>query len=205
MKLYAANPGRFLGQLLADLLFVVWLLLWVWAGQVVHGATMQLAEPGRQVTESATTISDSMTDAGGVLADLPLVGEQARAPFDQAAGAAGGLADAGRAQVRAVSELAGWLRLAVIGIPVLVVALFYLPARVRFVRRATAGARFLDGDPDLDLFALRALATQPLTVLSGVDADPAAAWRAGDRDVTHRLAALELRSLGLRPPPAPRA
>lgn len=205
MKLYAASRGRFLGQILVDVLFVLWLLLWVWVGQAVHDATMQLAEPGRQVTESATTISDSMGEAGGVLAELPLVGEQAQAPFDEAAAAAGGLADAGRAQVGAVAELAGWLRFAVIGIPVLVVALFYLPRRIRFVRGATAGVRFLDGDPDLDLFALRALATQPLQVLAGVGADPAAAWRAGDREVTHRLAALELRSHGLRPPPAPGA
>ena len=205
MKVYADSPGRFLGQLLLDLLFVAWLLLWVWAGQSVHDATMHLAEPGRQVTESATTISGSMREAGEVLADLPLVGDQARAPFDEAAGAAGGLAEAGRAQVRAVAELAGWLRLAVAAVPVLLVAVLYLPARIRFARRATAGARLLAGGADLDLFALRALATQPLPALARVDADPVAAWRAGDRDVTHRLAVLELRSHGLRPPPAPGA
>ena len=77
---------------------------------------------------------------------------------------------------------------------------FYLPSRLRFVRRATAGQRYLDSGADLDLFALRAMAHQPLHVLAGIDADPAGAWRRGDPDVVDRLARLELRSVGLRPP-----
>ena len=52
---------------------------------------------------------------------------------------------------------------------------------------------------DLDLFALRALATQPVHVLARVADDPAGAWRAGDAEVVSRLADLELRAVGLRP------
>ena len=60
--------------------------------------------------------------------------------------------------------------------------------------------RFLDEGADLDLFALRAMAHQPLHVLARVDPDPAGAWRRGEPDVVDRLARLELRSAGLRPP-----
>ena len=53
---------------------------------------------------------------------------------------------------------------------------------------------------DLDLFALRALARQPMHVLAKVSDDPAGAWRARDREVVTALAALELRDSGLSLP-----
>ncbi len=59
----------------------------------------------------------------------------------------------------------------------------------------------MDAGEDLDLFALRALAHQPLHVLARITDDPAGAWRRGDRAVTDRLAELELRANGLRLPP----
>ncbi len=61
-----------------------------------------------------------------------------------------------------------WLGWAVALIPILMLLWFYLPSRIRFVRRASAGQRFLDSGADLDLFALRAMAHQPLHVLAGV-------------------------------------
>ena len=85
-------------------------------------------------------------------------------------------------------------------IPILVVSAFYLPVRYRFIRRATAGQRFVDAVEDLDLFALRALARQPMHVLAKVSDDPAGAWRRRDPVVTRTLAELELRANGLRPP-----
>jgi hypothetical protein len=203
MKVYAESPGRFARQLVTDVAFVCWLTLWVWAGMAVHDATMELAGPGRQVAESATGIAEAMTEAGGALGGLPVVGEEARTPFDKASGAADGLAAAGEAEVRAVERLADLLGLAVALIPILVIVAFYLPARVRFVRRATAGARLVDSGADLDLFALRALTHQPLHVLARISDDPAGAWRDGDRAVTDRLAELELRANGLRLPSTP--
>lgn len=205
MKLYADSPGQFARQLVTDLAVVGWVLLWTWAGLAVHDATMELAAPGHQITDSASAISESMSEAGEVLEGLPLVGDEARAPFDKASGAADGLAEAGRAEVRAVESLADGLGLAVALIPILVVGAFYLPTRIRFVRRATAGARLVDAAEDLDLFALRALTHQPLHVLAKITDDPAGAWRRGDREITDRLAELELRANGLRLPTGRRA
>ncbi|MCU1424066.1 MAG: hypothetical protein JWM51_357, partial [Microbacteriaceae bacterium] len=49
-----------------------------------------------------------------------------------------------------------------------------------------------------DLLALRALTGQKLSMLASVDPDPVAAWRRGDPDVVRALAALELKSSGIR-------
>ena len=128
------------------------------------------------------------------------MGDNVRGPFDGAGNAASGLADAGQQQVAAVGTLADWLGFAVALIPILLFVLFYLPQRIRFVRRATAGQRYLDAGADLDLFALRAMVHQPLHVLARIDADPAGAWRRGETAVIDELARLELRAVGLRPP-----
>jgi hypothetical protein len=94
--------------------------------------------------------------------------------------------------------LLGWL---VFLIPVLIVLLIWLPARIRFFLRARAAQRFLDTQADLDLFALRAMVAQPMHVIARISDDPVAAWRRGDRDVIRALAAIELRQSGLSPPP----
>jgi hypothetical protein len=104
-----------------------------------------------------------------------------------------------------VEQLALLLGLSVALIPILIVSAIHLPLRWRFIRQATAGARFIDASEDLDLFALRALANQPMHVLARVSDDPAGAWRARDPDVVRRLAALELADAGLRPKRLPAA
>ena len=200
MKLYADTGSRFARQVLADVLVVAWVLVWVWIGNVVHDGTLELAGPGLQLDESATSLAESMTEAGDVLGGVPVVGGAASAPFDKASGASESLAEAGRAEVRAVERLAFWLGLSIALIPILVVLAFYAPGRLRFVREAGAGQRFVDADADLELFALRAMVNQPMHVLGRVSEDPVGAWQRGDRDVVRALASVELRSVGLRPP-----
>ena len=84
--------------------------------------------------------------------------------------------------------------------PILIVGAIWLVLRWRFVRRASAAQRFIDAAPDLDLFALRAMANQPMPRLARISDDPAGAWRRGDLDVIHALALLELADV--RPAPA---
>jgi hypothetical protein len=199
MKLYAEIPSRLLRQLVTDALFVVWLVAWVGIGVVIHDGTLALAAPGEQVESSAGSLADSMTEAAGVLGDTPIVGDEAALPFEKAADAAGTLAEAGRSEVEAVEDLALWLGVSIALIPILVVTVFYLPGRIRFVREATAGQRFIDSSADEDLFALRAMAHQPMHVLARISDEPVAAWRRGDDEVVRALAALEMRSVGLRP------
>jgi hypothetical protein len=74
-----------------------------------------------------------------------------------------------------------------------------VPGRLRFIREATAGLKFIDSADDLDLFALRALTNQPMRVLAKVSGDPAGDWRRRDPAVVRRLAELELKDVGLKP------
>ena len=202
MKLYADAPGHQARQVLGDLLLVLWIALWVRLSQVVRDATLALAAPGEQIEEAGTGLAGKLRDAGGTVGGLPLVGDQARAPFVGAGDAADRIASAGAAQVEAVQTLAFWLSLAVGSIPILVVVAFYVPLRWRFIRTASAGRRFVDSGADLDLFALRAMSNQPLHRLARISDDPVRAWRDGDPDVVRALAALELRDTGLGLPKA---
>jgi hypothetical protein len=199
MKFYADTSGRRTRQLVVDLLFAAWLVMWVWIGLVVHDGTMALAGPGRQTDESASAMAGQLRDAGGRLDDVPLIGDEVATPFDKAADASDGLAAAGRDSVRAVEKLAFVLGLSIALIPILVVLAFYLPGLLRFIREATAGLKFIDSADDLDLFALRALTNQPMRVLAKVSDDPAGDWRRKDPVIVRRLAELELEDVGLRP------
>lgn len=203
MKMYADRPVRRTLQIVGDLLLALWIASWVWVGGNVHDGTMRLAAPGEQIASSATGMADGLASAGEKLDGIPVIGGGVAAPFDKAAAASNSLAGAGRAQVRAVEKLAFWLGLSIALIPILTVSAFYLPPRIRFVRRATAGARFIDAGEDLDLFALRALSRQPMHVLARISSDPAGAWRNRDAVVVRRLAELELRECGLRLPVGP--
>jgi hypothetical protein len=213
MKIYADTDGRRSLQMLGDLLLVGWIYLWVQLALVVRDATLSLARPGEEIAAAGTGLAARLRDAGDTVGGIPFVGDEAKAPFEGAGGAADRIAAAGQSQVEAVTTLAFWLSLAVGAIPVLIALIVYLPLRWRFVREATAGSRFLrstdhpladhplaDPGQRLDLFALRAMSRQPLHKLARVSHDPAGAWRRGDGDVIRALATLELRDSGLAVP-----
>ena len=200
MKLYADAPVRRARQVTGDVLLVGWLILWWLVARAVHGATLLLAEPGRRMNAAGTGLAAKLRDAGSVVDGTPLIGDKLRAPLDGAGSAANQFADAGTSQVEAVQHLAFWLSLSIGAIPILIALAVYVPARWRFARQATAAQRFIDAAADLDLFALRALARQPMHRLAGISDDPAGAWRRGDPAVVRELATLELRDAGLRPP-----
>ena len=200
MKLYADLGPRRTWQVAGDLLLVLWVLLWSWAGTVVNDGVSALGGVGAQVEDGGSSLAGHLGEAGEVASELPLVGEQLRSPFDQAGGAAEALADAGRTQQEVAQQLGVLLGLAVALVPITVMALLWLPRRVGFVRRAGAAREYLAGGGDIDLFALRAITGQPVRRLAAVSDDPLADWRRGDGEVVHRLADLELRDLGLRAP-----
>ena len=200
MKLYADASVRRARQVTGDLLLLLWIWTWVKVASVVHDATLTLARPGEEISDAGGGLADRLREAGDTVANVPLVGDEVRGPFDGAGSAAERLAAAGDAQVAAVQDLAFWLGLAVGAIPVLIALAVYLPLRWRFVREATAGRRFIDSVDDLDLFALRAMARQPMHRLARISDDPAGAWRRQEPEVVRALAALELRDSGLSVP-----
>ncbi|MBE1878953.1 hypothetical protein [Myceligenerans pegani] len=207
MTLYAAAPARRARQLLGDLLFLAWTGAWTWAGLRAHDAVLELAAPGRATMNAAGDIAGQLRDVEDRIAGVPLVGDDLTGPFGGMASQADGLAAAGASLVETVGQLALAVGLAVALVPVLLVAVVHVPLRVRFVRRASAARRAVrqlsagDGARAAalsELFALRALANQPVRKLAAITGDPVAAWRDGDEAAIRRLADLELRDLGVR-------
>jgi hypothetical protein len=200
MAIYASRPGRVAGQLIGDLFVLGWGVAWALVGVFVHQVVEVLAVPARETARAASRLVTNLQDAAEQASRVPGVGEDLRQPFDAASVTLGNVITSANQQVASIELLAviaGWLTFL---IPVAVVVAFWLPRRIRFYRQAKASQQFLDSSADLDLFALRALASQPLYVLAGVSDDPVRAWRDGDRQVIDQLAEIELRRNGLRFP-----
>jgi len=200
MAIYASRPGRLAGQLIGDLFVLGWGVAWALVGIVVHQVVEVLAVPARETARTASRLVTNLQDAAEQASRVPGVGEDLRQPFDAASVTLGNVITSANQQVASIELLAviaGWLAFL---IPVAVVVAFWLPRRIRFYRQAKASQQFLDSSADLDLFALRAMASQPLYVLAGVSNDPVRAWRDGDRQVIDQLAEIELRRNGLRFP-----
>ena len=200
MKLYSDVGTQRFGQLVGDLMLVAWVLVCIELGLLVFRVTDALGAPGRKAAEAGDGLAGDLRRMSEPIGKVPLVGDQLRSPVDGAAAAAGRLAQAGRDQAHAVEQLAYVLAAVTIGLPVLFALLIWLPRRIRFSRRASAAQKFIDNAADLDLFALRAMANQPMHKLAKISDDPVAAWREGDSEVIAQLAGLELRTTGLKPP-----
>jgi hypothetical protein len=204
MRIYAQRRGRFATQLAGDLAVVLWALAWAVVGVLVDASVSALAQPARDTARTARELAGQLGEAASSAGQVPGLGEQLRRPFDAASGSLGDLVATAEAQAASVERIAAVLGWLVFLIPVTTVLLIWLPRRVRFVRRARAAQRFIDAQADLDLFALRAMANQPMHVLAQISDDPVAAWRAGDRRVIDALAEVELREAGLVLPARPR-
>lgn len=200
MTFYAQLPARRTAQIVADLAVVVWVVVCLVIANGVHVATLELAGPGVELERAGTSLSVNMTAAGDKVSALPVVGDDVRVPFDRSSDAAGTITAAGRSQQAAVAKIARYLGLAVAFLPIVAALYLWLPRRIRFVRRATSTRRLVDSAADLDLFALRALVSQPLTRLAQIHPDPAEAWRREDPAILSALADLELADAGLRRP-----
>ncbi|GAA0627826.1 hypothetical protein HPO96_36585 [Kribbella sandramycini] len=201
MKLYSQVGRQRFWQLFGDLLLVAWIYVCVKVGLLVFKITNALGAPGRKTAEAGDGLAEDLRRLSDPIGKVPAVGDELRSPIDGAAAAAARMAQAGRDQAHAVEQLAYVLAAVTITLPILFALLIWLPRRIRFIRRATAAQRFIDSAADLDLFALRAMANQPMHKLARISPDPAAAWRAGDPTTIRALATLELHSTGLKPPP----
>lgn len=201
LVLYASRPGRAARQLIGDACAVLLAVLAVRGGRWVDERVSRLQAAGDQLERAGDGFRGGLSDAGRQVGRLPGVGDDLRRPFDAAAGAGTDVAEAGRSWSDGIGQLAFWLGVAVAAAPLLVVAWWAL-RRIRWVRRASAARALLHAGADASLFALRALATQPLPRLAALgrrlDVDPAEAWRRGDPTAVAALAGLELEGIGLR-------
>lgn len=200
MSWYARPSLRLLGQLTADVFVVSWTVAWAFIAMAVRETIAVLAEPALLTARSAQRLADETRKGADTVGDVPGVGDKLRAPFEAMADRLNDLVAAAGTQAQQVQEVAtlmGWLMFL---LPVVLVVALWLPVRLRFARRAAVARRYIDSGADLDLFALRAMANQPMHLLAKVSDDPVDDWRRGDRGVITALADLELRSSGLSLP-----
>jgi hypothetical protein len=204
MRLYAQRPDLRLRQLAADLGMLAWLVGWVLVARVVHSAVLTLARPGQAVADLGRSVASTMSSAADSADRVPVAGSALAKPL-AALGAAGrSVSGAGRSAQDAVGTLAAVLAVVLVVLPVGWLLLRWLPGRWRYARDAAAAARILRGTPDLELLAVRALATAPLPRLAALPPGTGAGWHVGDPAAVRALAGLELGRLGLRlPEPAP--
>lgn len=195
---YAERPVRAAVQLLADLLVIAWVVVVVRVALAARDLIDTLQGPGRTLTDAGGTIRGVFEDAARTASGIPFVGEDLSRALGGGSAAGDSLATAGRDQVEAVATAAVGAAWGIVLLGAVPVVLVWLVLRLRWVlaARSARAARAAGAD----LLALRAITRLPVRTLLAVSPDPATAWRHGDRAVVFRLAALELRALGLRAP-----
>ena len=198
MRLYSDLSRARSLQIAGDVVALVVLVGGIVLAVALHGAIAALEGIGGEVAKSGTGLASTLGEIGKQLGGVPLIGGDIRAPFDAASGAGRTLAAAGAdwaSGVERIAVLTGWV---VVLLVVLLVLAGWVRPRLAGALRRGAVAR-LAGDPDL--LALRALTGRPSRALAAVGPDAGAAWRRGDQEIVHRLAAIALRDAGLHARP----
>lgn len=198
MRLYAELPARRARQLVGDLLLLVWVAAAVTVATVTGLALWRLGNRTTALAGQTASAASQLRSSADTVASVPLVGGQVATPLRSlgqtftslGSGLAGDTAALHRAGV------AAGVAIAVLGVAVPVLAWFL--TRGRWVRRAGALRGRLTDD-DLEALAVAAVATAGLRTLHRLPAGTVLAWRAGDPAARRAVAALGLRSLGLRP------
>lgn len=201
MRFYAERPGRAGLQLLGDLVAAGWVWLTVFVARTVHDFVLGLQGPARTLAGAGESVRGAFDNAARTAAGVPFIGEDLARALGTGTGAGDSLVAAGQEQIAAIARVAFGTTVATVVLGAMPVLFVWLPLRLRYARlaRSAVTARGVDSD----LLALRAITRRPVRALLRISPDPASSWRRDDRAVVHELAALELRSLGLRAPSTP--
>lgn len=201
MRFYAERPARMARQLLADALVVAWVALCVLVARASRDVVLMLQGPGKEMANAGTQMQTAFDDAARTAGRIPLIGDDLARAFGAGSDAGRSLIATGQEQIDTLATMAAGTAAAVVLVGAGPVVAVWLWLRIRYARAARS-AMIIRRD-DTDLLALRALTHLPVRQLTSAAPDPATAWRSGDRGAIHRLAELELRSLGLWAPSMP--
>jgi len=200
MNLYSDYPGARTRQIIADVVGLMSVIMVIVIAASIAATIRGLAAFGRDLEKAGLDFQAGLLDAAEALGDVPLIGDGIRAPFDAAAAAGQGVADAGRGQQELVEFIAVSVGWSVGLVPLLLIALIWLVPRLRFARRSGRMRAMIAQGLTVDTLAIRALAHAPLAQLVAVHPDPATAWRSQHSDALRGLAAIELRRVGVMMP-----
>lgn len=201
MKLYADTPVRACLQLVSDLAALTWVFVWVSAALSLRDLLLSLKRPGELMTGTGQGFSEHMSTAAENVGQVPLAGDALATPFTNLSETGESLTAAGDSFQESVASLAFTLPMMVAVLPLFLLAATWLPARARWIHRATTTKRLsgMSAEARARLLALRALSSASPAKLMAVHEDPARAWQANESATVDRLAELELSRLGLRP------
>jgi hypothetical protein len=201
LQWYAEGGPRRAGQLAFDLLALAWLVFWCWLAQHVHDAVLLLRVPGDGLTSAGSSLRDAFQHAADKAGDVPFAGHALADALRPGVTAGSTLVTVGGTEVDVVGEVAFWLAVVLVVLPLVALFRVWLPVRVRFARDAGAARHLRDTDRR-DLLALHALAHLSLPALARLDhaaeADLADGWRRGDPTAVAALADHQLHQFGLR-------
>lgn len=195
---YSTRPMRLLAQLFSDVTVTIWTAIWTFVGLAVHDAIAVIGTAGRQIETGSRGIADNLASAGHGAHHIPLLGDAVSKPITAAADAARDIAAAGHSLHATASWLSVLLAVAVASPPILAVTMPWLFLRIRFFRRKWVVTALAGTPAGEQLLALRAMTNRPPAKLVQISPDPVGAWRHEDFLTIRALAALELRSAGIR-------
>jgi hypothetical protein len=201
MRFYAERPLRLARQLLADVLVVAWLALCTAVARAAYEVVLRLQAPGQGLAQAGSQMQTAFDDAAETAGRVPLIGDDLARALGSGSQAGASLVASGQQQIETIETMAAGTAASVVLVGALPVLLLWLWIRIRYARAARSA--IIVRRDDTDLLALRALTHLPVRQLLTAAPDPATAWRQGDRGSIHRLAELELRSLGLWAPSVP--
>jgi hypothetical protein len=186
IKLYPDLPVARLGYILTDLGLLLWIILWLFIGDVVYSAIMTLTTFGNAAIDAGHAVHNAIAGVQQAVSAIPLgFGDALRNSLNPLYGIPSNLITSGHNEIQAVQHLALVLFLIVALTPIAAGLLVYIPWRVR----KTRGFRSLNhmlrrpgansASATMHVLAARALYTLPYDQLLQYSPDPIGEWREG--------------------------
>jgi hypothetical protein len=192
--------------LVGDLVAIILLLIFAWAGFKVHGAVDKLAVLGEGVQASGDVVRDGFESAADAVDGTPVVGDEIADGLRSAGEGSGGeVVELGEQGEEGAHDLANVLGFVTFALPALIVLVIWLPGRVSQVKRLRAASQVLrDGESEerRRLLAMRAAFSLPYGQLLAYTRDPLGDLEDGRYDA---LVAAALEDAGLKSSRTPAA
>lgn len=192
MRLYSGHQPLRRRQLTADVLVGLWVVFWLFQGWSIATSIDDAAQPTRRAEQITSQMASDLTSMKEQVDAIPLLGGSMGSilfTMTQRVEQLSTLSADGTELVEGMAWRAG---LGVALTPNVLLLATYLPRRARFIRRAR-----VQGPLDPEVYALRAMTTQPADVLRELAPDPVGGWRARDPQTIQALAAYQARYEGV--------
>jgi hypothetical protein len=199
MHLYPQIRGPRARALVADLMSILLLVLFAWAGLKVHDAVDRVAVLGEGVQATGGVVQEGFESAAESVDGAPVVGDDLADSLRSAGEGSGGeVVDLGEQGEDGVHDLANLLGFVTFALPALLVLTRWVPGRIAQVKKLRAASRVLGDEATEErrrLLAMRAAFSLPYGQLLAYTQDPLGDLEGGRYDA---LVAAALEDAGLK-------